>query len=324
MYRYTLRMRCVLIGNYGVGNLGDELLKQYFVETYTDIEWVVLSANPLANEYARFPSGLRSFLRFNWLRTCRAVQRSDAVVFGGGTLFTDSESVFACVIWWWQALLCRVLFRKPVLFAFQGIGPFRSKFAEFLAFYSAKSANYLSVRDAASLDRAKQWKLNKKIVQSFDPVLSLIEEENPESMSKNVFMLIPRHNSGKEFTKRANELLREKEYEEVRVLLFQPDDAAEQKTADEVVRILSQESEIVPIRSLETAIQELRSASLVLSHRFHGSLLGFALGKKVQPVPQSAGDKHEQLRTAMKNTDACRDLVHTGKKTLRQALEEIQ
>ncbi|MBI5155969.1 hypothetical protein HZA45_01700, partial [Candidatus Peregrinibacteria bacterium] len=93
-------MRCVLIGNYGTGNFGDEALRSYFLKSFPEIEWQVVSARPTADELPRLPAGPRSLFTTKWFRTIKALRHCDAVVFGGGTLFTDSESVFACFLWW--------------------------------------------------------------------------------------------------------------------------------------------------------------------------------------------------------------------------------
>ena len=115
-------MRCVLVGNYSVGNIGDEALKEYFLSEFPDISWSVVSANPTdPRDVPRLPLGIRSLFT-NWWKTINAIRHADALIFGGGSLFTDIESVWACVIWRAYALLaswCKV----PVMLAFQGAGP---------------------------------------------------------------------------------------------------------------------------------------------------------------------------------------------------------
>jgi len=158
------KMRYLLIGNYGVGNIGDEALREYFFHSYSDVDWTVVSAHPRRGEVPRFPLGVRSLLR-PWWRTFHALHGSDGVVFGGGTLFTDVESVYACVLWWWHAFIAR-LFGKQVHLAFQGIGPFRTSLGERLARSVVASAATVSVRDLHSFERVKHWRMNKKIILS--------------------------------------------------------------------------------------------------------------------------------------------------------------
>ena len=114
-------MRLLMVGNYGDGNVGDEALREYFLRRYTSHRWTVLSAHPSTpQELPRLPSGIRSFLSFKWLRTLNQLPDFDAVVFGGGSLFTDIESPLACILWWLHVRAAR-FFGKPVLLAFQGV-----------------------------------------------------------------------------------------------------------------------------------------------------------------------------------------------------------
>lgn len=74
-------MHCVLIGNYGVGNFGDEALKEYFLSAFPDITWSVVSARPSGEELPRLPGGFRSLFS-HWWKTLGAIRNTDAVVFG--------------------------------------------------------------------------------------------------------------------------------------------------------------------------------------------------------------------------------------------------
>ena len=169
--RYTRSMRALLIGNYGVGNWGDDALRDYFLTAFPEIEWTVVSASarpPVRPERTipivpRLPLGFRSLFR-PWWRTLRAIARTDAVVFGGGSLFTDSESLFACFLWGMHACVAR-FFHRPVFLASQGIGPFRTRLGEGIARSVALRSAFLSVRDTASMARVETWGLNKKCIQ---------------------------------------------------------------------------------------------------------------------------------------------------------------
>lgn len=140
------------MGNYGIGNAGDDILRDYFLERFPDVEWRVLSAHPQGNELHRFPGGIRSLLSCRWVRTLKALRQSRGMVFGGGSLWTDTESLHACIVWSLHVLFAR-MFRKPYLLAFQGIGPFKTRWGEVLARWVVKHASFISVRDTASFAR---------------------------------------------------------------------------------------------------------------------------------------------------------------------------
>jgi polysaccharide pyruvyl transferase WcaK-like protein len=271
-------MRCLLIGNFGVGNLGDEALKEYFLSEFPSVEWKIVGIDT-----PRLPSGLRSFLSLRWIKTLREFRATDAVVFGGGSLFTDVESVSACLLWWLHASAARI-FRKPVHFAFQGVGPFTTRVGEWLAKKSFRHASTISVRDSLSKKRVDAWGLNKKCIQSYDPVYQLMKNKKVDVSSKNVLVLIPRMNSGDKFTKAAQDLCKSTTPESVHVISMQPDKKSESDYCQRLVATLGNRAEIFPARTLDELLHRISSVSTVLTERYHGALAALALGKKVEII----------------------------------------
>lgn len=105
----------ILIGNYGAGNLGDDLLCRQAIlgikSQYPDSNVVVFAANPLAIKFCDdlifgrstiFPSGLRSFFKAifsgDLFANMRMIARADLLVFGGGGLL-NREEVLSLWIW---------------------------------------------------------------------------------------------------------------------------------------------------------------------------------------------------------------------------------
>ena len=316
-------MNYLLVGNYGTGNLGDEALKDYFLKTFPEVNWRVVSARPQPSEYPRLPCGLRSLFS-PWWKTLGALIKSDGMVLGGGSLFTDAESVQACYIWWWHICFAR-LFGKKVILAFQGIGPFRTSLGAFFARSSVRSAASISVRDEESFERVKAWLTpadrspegvgsNKKIVQSFDPVFSLIQSGKSDIQDGNILVIIPRNNSSVSFIEKANKLIDSGKWNEVVILSLKPDDPEEQKVCE------SLDGKIVPIRKLSDLESEIKKASFVLSQRYHGALVALALGKEFEVVEQEVGDKLSQLESFKGKTDRCMELIKEGEVELRKAI----
>lgn len=304
-------------------NLGDEALRDYFLETFPDIKWTVLSANPAVGEMARLPLGIRSFFRFSWLRTLGAYRQADAVVFGGGSLWTDVESVFACTLWTLHVLMA-FIFRKPVYLAFQGIGPFKSQIGERMARWSVRHAIFVSVRDEESMKRVQAWGLNRNIVQTFDPVFSLMSKQKMNRHIKNVCTIIPRANSSDALMNAAISLLRFHPYiHRVQVLLMQPDDADEQAIAVRLQRELGLPADIVATRTLHDLMKGVAGSTMVLSQRFHGALAALACGIELDIVVQGKGDKLAALRDKIAvgfDAGAALVLIAHGEKELRAAL----
>ncbi len=287
-------MRLLLVGNYGVGNLGDEALREYFLRRFTDVQWQVLSAQPRAGELPRLPAGVRSFLAFTWISTMRALWASDGMVFGGGTLFTDVESPRACVIWWIHAAAARLL-GKPIVYAFQGVGPFTRPWAERLARQALGWGRAIVVRDEASLKRVRSWNLNTEVVQSFDPVILIIRPKNDDRSNK-LLSVIPRHNSGPALLRRAEALVAQQGFEQIRVVLMQPDDVGEKKMAEAIAALSDLPVEVRSVSTLDQLERALVRSALVLTERYHGGIAALALGIPTEIVSQGEGDKLSALR----------------------------
>jgi polysaccharide pyruvyl transferase WcaK-like protein len=310
-------MRYVLIGNYGVQNLGDEALKEYFLRSFPGHTWQVVSARPEAGELSRLPLGLRS-LRGNWRQTVQAIRESDSVVFGGGSLFTDTESLKACILWGLHAYVAHFL-KRPIILAFQGIGPFRTRIGEAIARWVASRAVFISVRDDASFAQVARWKLNTKVIQSFDPIFSLINQEKQRYRSQKVFIVIPRRNSGKILEERTRALCAIIPWERVQILSLQPSDPAEAAYCQSLATTLK--ADIVPIQTLSALTQAVGGASFVLSERYHGALAALALGIPFEVIPRDRKDKLASLVLNVGNTNELKRRVHEGEEALRKVLK---
>lgn len=316
-------MRCLLIGNYGVGNMGDEALREYFLGAFPDIQWIVLSANPTGSEKHRLPLGIRSFFSFRWISTLSAFRQVDAVVFGGGSLWTDVESVYACFLWSLHACVA-CMFRKPVFLASQGIGPFKTRAGERLARWVVRNAAFVSVRDEESMKRIEGWGLNRKIVQTFDPVFSLMFKQKMNHHVKNVCTIIPRANSSEVLMNKALSVLRMHPYiHTVLILLMQPDDPMEKGMATRLERELGLPARIVPVRTLSDLMKGVAGSTMVVSERFHGALATLACGVDLDIVSQGKGDKLGTLRDKIAagfDEAAALGLIYDGEQELRRAL----
>ena len=307
--------RVLLVGNFGVGNFGDEALRTYFTDTFRSVDWVVVSACPAAGELPRLPAGLRSFLSFRWIRTFRVYRTCSGVVFGGGSLFTDTESSEACLLWWIHAFAAW-FFSKPYHLAFQGFGPFRTAFGRWCARWALCHAASVSVRDEASLLRAESLVKNKKIVQTFDPIFCLFKANDYEICSKKILVAIPRRNSSATFAERYEVHRRSGLWDAIGVLSLQPDDPMEQETCARLMVGDPVRADTVPIRTAEALIRAVSQGSSVLSERFHGALAALALGVSLEIVPQRAGDKLDALRgliaSGRADPEHLRELVRAG------------
>lgn len=310
-------MRALLIGNYGVGNVGDEALKDYFLARFPQVSWTVVSASPHGpNEVPRLPFGFRSLFT-PWWKTLRAIRHCDAVVLGGGTLFTDTESVRACFLWGWHVLAVRLL-RRPVLLAFQGIGPFRTKAGEWVTRRILAVSCFVSIRDAESYSRVLTLRKNTNVIQSADPVLLLMQKEKNDAGTQNVISVIPRKNVPETFFETLASLPSRYPDSLYRIVLLQPRDTEEKKAADRIRDILG-DCQVREVTSLSTLRDALRGSRYVLSARYHGALAALTLGIPFDVSSQAGGDKLSTLSAADLSA-----MIHLASDGERMLLEAIQ
>lgn len=151
--------KVLLVGNYGAGNLGDEAILISLLDLCCchDLIPTVISANPTETtrlydvpSVPPIPCGIRSFLRGTLSITRRAYAECDAVILGGGGLFTD-ERWRAPFIWGIHALASK-LSHKPLYCLGQSIGPLKSKHSRKIAYHAFSHAQKICVRDYASYE----------------------------------------------------------------------------------------------------------------------------------------------------------------------------
>lgn len=313
-------MRALLIGNYGVGNLGDEALREYFLRTFPEVEWEVVSAHPRAGERHRLPNGVRSALTTPWWRTLRAFRGADAVVFGGGSLFTDVESVRACLLWGMHAAAA-AFFRKPVYFAFQGVGPFSTALGGRIARWAFRRAAFVTVRDEASAARLAAWGVASLL--SFDPIAGLAPPSRCPGCPRDSLVFLPRFNSTHAFFAACEEARVAYPGAPTEVWLFEPQNEEERRIGGTLAERYG--ALVRPCADVGDTLARLAHVRQMVTQRFHGGLFALAAGCPVTVVPQREGDKLAELRDLLAAHGAREALlarVRDGEQALGAALRE--
>lgn len=180
-------MRIAVIGNYGVGNNGDEAILE-------GLRKIVAMSVPAATvdvmgAGSLFPLGVRSFAKsiFNWnmwLKPIRIIARADYVIVGGGGLFTDEERPFVGAFWGLQGLVAS--FFKPVLIIGVSIGPM-SFVSRFLTKILFRRAQLVTVRDEESRMRLRRMAIEAQNTSDL-AIQALPDLAEPKKGEKN-FMI---------------------------------------------------------------------------------------------------------------------------------------
>lgn len=314
-------MRCVLVGNYGAGNIGDEALREYFLTAFPGVTWTVVSARPRQGEVPRLPLGPFSFFS-PWWKTLSAIKNADALVFGGGSLFTDLESVKACVLWWMYAGAAR-FFGTPYMLAFQGVGPFRTAFGRMLAASAVRHAAFLSVRDEESLERVRDLGAGAEPILTFDPAFALFAAHRKSAPAGQSLVIIPRANSNGRFFAAVSEKLRG-QWDGISILLLEPE---REGGVARRLQAIAPGARVAPVRSVGQLLTEMAPASSAIVQRYHGALAALAMNIPVEIVPQGAGDKMEALNTKIteqgSQSQRWLSAIDSGKKALEDILKTL-
>ena len=158
-----------LLGYYGFGNLGDELLLQACIEKLgKHNEIIVLSNNP---EETRKNFGVEAVNRWRYREVIKALRKSEALYLGGGGLFQDVTSVKSCVWYWLIVRLAKFLGLKVFALG-QSIGPLNSRLSRLLTANALRACERVEVRDENSYNVAKTLGC-KNVLQTCDLVFSL-------------------------------------------------------------------------------------------------------------------------------------------------------
>lgn len=181
-------MKIIICGNYGAGNIGDELILKGILKYFgagagnSHHKITVLSAKPSFTRKLHkidslkvVPAGIKSFfkgiLNFSFLRTLSEIRKCDLFILGGGSLFDDTYPR-ASFIWGMQALAAYI-FKKPIFLLANGFGPLNTFTGKLITRMVCDYAKWITVRDQSSLILLRQLGIKKKIYVTADPVFGL-------------------------------------------------------------------------------------------------------------------------------------------------------
>ncbi|MBR0257840.1 MAG: polysaccharide pyruvyl transferase CsaB [Synergistaceae bacterium] len=173
------RYRAVLLGYYGFGNLGDELLLQACIEMLCRCGLVreqiaVLSNNPGMTS-RNF--GVHSVNRWKFGHVVKVLRESDTMILAGGGIFQDSTSLKSCAWYWGMVRLARLLGVKVFAIG-QSVGPLNSSISRIFAGDALRLCGKIHVRDKKSFLLAKTLGC-ENVIEGSDIVMTLKPEIPP-------------------------------------------------------------------------------------------------------------------------------------------------
>jgi polysaccharide pyruvyl transferase CsaB len=162
------QIRAVLCGYYGKGNGGDEALLASLLQVLPrHVTPLVLSGNPAQTEK---DYGVEACDRMSMSAVLAALRRSDAFIWGGGSLMQDATSALNPLYYGGLMQLAQWMGLKTIAWG-QGIGPLRRPLTQWLTRRVFKNCTAVSVRDRASAALLTQWQIPFTLAP--DPVWAL-------------------------------------------------------------------------------------------------------------------------------------------------------
>ncbi|UBF29697.1 polysaccharide pyruvyl transferase CsaB [Kovacikia minuta CCNUW1] len=147
-------MRVILCGYYGLGNGGDEALLASLLQMLpTSVMPLVLSGNPkqTSDRY-----GVPAINRKSPRELIKALQQSQVIIWGGGSLIQDVTSAISPLYYAGLMKLAQIMGLKTIAWA-QGIGPLKRSLTTWVAQQTFAGCTAVSVRDRGSAALLSEW-----------------------------------------------------------------------------------------------------------------------------------------------------------------------
>ncbi|MGB9887379.1 MAG: polysaccharide pyruvyl transferase CsaB [Moorellales bacterium] len=162
-----------MCGYYGFNNAGDEAVLLALIQQIRRYlpgwEPVVLSADPDTTSRLY---GVEAYHRWRWREVVREVRRCRALISGGGSLLQDVTGR-ASLLYYLGVIWLAKLFRKPVFIYCQGLGPLIHPESRLLVRLTLARLEGIVLRDEESAALLSSLGVNREVLVSADPVLSL-------------------------------------------------------------------------------------------------------------------------------------------------------
>lgn len=319
----------VIIGNYGVGNLGDDAILGGIVQDIKNfdpkIKVSVLHGGYKSSEsiykglekLAFMPLGIKGKQKAALTR--EKIKESDLVILGGGGLFVDSESFRAPLIWFRQAWAAYSL-KTPYICYGQSIGPLKRTLNRSMTKWVFEHAQAIHVRDEDSAKYLKKLGIKKKIHVGTDAAFSYLIHE--KTQKKEDLMLLSLRKWDKE-TEESWDMIVDAAREFAKKKSLKLGFISMHYGNKNEVEALKEYGDVYEPESAKEAYKLISSAKLLVSMRLHAGI--FALAAKTSLLAISYSQKVESLFNSLKANRGFQmlKLNELSEKNILKSLSEI-
>ncbi len=279
----------IICGNYGAGNLGDEMILagmlKLFREHSPKLKITVFSSNPKetsklykVKSVLKFPSGIRSFIKFLFSnkKQIKALKNCDYFILGGGGLF--GELTFkANIIWGIQGFMA-LRHKKSLIIYGQSIGKLKGKIKKFIVKKLFKKADYISLRDNVSKSRLEELGIKKEILVSPDLAFNLVSPPPLKKRKKQIIVALRQLNYlPNSFIKEISDFLSKLISEKYKILFvkFQNGEKNDENLHKKILKTIRKNSNMEYVKKIpytkdfNKILQVFSESEFVLGMRLH-------------------------------------------------------
>jgi polysaccharide pyruvyl transferase CsaB len=271
-------------GYFGSGNIGDDAILLGLVQGLGDTnhEITVLSGNP-EETYRLY--GLRSVPRMDLNAVKEAIDRCDALVYPGGSIFQDVTS-FKSVLYYSKLVKWAKAKKKKVILLGQGVGPLKGFLGRGAAVSAFNMADVIAVRDPQSVATLKELGVKTTVRTTADCAFLLPppkEIENQQGFNvgnmRSVGISVRPHGKNKDIVQLFGELTRLLFQNNFMPVLIEMDRNEDGPLIQEIAK--AQGGKIPDLRKMATPMQfqqRLSRMDAIIAMRLHAGIIATTVG----------------------------------------------
>lgn len=178
--------KILISGYYGFHNAGDDAVLHGIITSLhkkePSLHLGVLSNQPEKTEKL---FRVRAYDRWNLSEVVKTIKKYDLLLMGGGSLLQDTTSPRS-VLYYLGIVTVAKLFRKPVVFYAQGVGPINRRLSKRLIKAVVNKVDVITVRDFESGEDLKRFGVKAPIIVTADPAVTIEREQVDLTFGANV------------------------------------------------------------------------------------------------------------------------------------------
>jgi polysaccharide pyruvyl transferase CsaB len=273
-------LRMLLVGYFGHGNLGDEMMLHAFLQGLRErVNFSACAISGSPDETERMHS-ITAIGKFDILGIVDRMRKADVVVGCGGSLLQDATSFRSLAYYVGLIVLSRSLGVAPVLLA-QGLGPLRRRVSKRLAGLALRCCSLITFRDEVSLELAKTLcAVHDKAYLTADLAFILTPPHGAKPPQENMLLAIamrPWRGVDEVLECVVDGILKLKNrISAVRCISFSRDDVEVNERLSSLLKQM--EVEVITPRSIEELWEAMECVHLLIGSRLHSLILACMLG----------------------------------------------